>query len=183
MVNEFFKELSDHIAINCPFIERVGKNVNFVKGEKGFVLPVQCFDEDCDEVKTFLLPQKSIDSLIFFELNSAVKEVDDSCSQIFRLNFNAFFWYNCEKIEVIIDGTPKKCCEKIDYLHQKIIKSIMSFKNSVYNSTEFQTSKSYVIEDMNYHPYYNFLINFDVRVHHDPCENNEKEILIKAKEC
>lgn len=183
MVNDFFKGLSDHIAINCPFIERVGKNVNYIQGEKGFVIPVQCFDEDCNESKTYLLPQKSVDSLLFFELNSSVKEVDDSCHKVYRLNFNVFFWYNCEKIEIIVDGQEKKCCDKIDYLHREIIKCINSYKNSVYNSTEFSISRRYINDDLNYHPYYNFFLNFDVRVDFNPCEKNEEIIEINAKEC
>lgn len=183
MVNDFFKGLSDHIAINCPFIERVGKNVNYIQNEKGSVLPVQCFDEDCNEPKTYLLPQKSVDSLLFFELNSSVKEVDDSCHQVYRLNFNVFFWYNCEKIDVTVNGNEKKCCKKIDYLHNEIIKCIKSYKNAVYNSTEFGISRRYINDDLNYHPFYNFFLNFDVRVTFNPCENNEEIIEINAKEC
>jgi hypothetical protein len=177
MISKFFNDLAEYLQSELTWLDRVGSNVTLLKKDNIFI-PISCFNDECKN-SNYLIPNNGISNILFFEFNSTSKSLKDPCTEINRLNFDLFFWFNCEKLDINVNGSDIDCCEKSDYLYSEILRVINKTNNVVINGVNYNINAGYLNDRTRYFPYFNFKINMTGTTVANPCENNNLEIQIK----
>ena len=180
MVNTFFKQLKEHLETDLPWLDNVGSNVTYFKGQNGIV-PISCFSEECKKNTGYLVPGNGAINIMFFEFLRSKKNLNDPCLEVNQIEFNLFFWFNCELIDVEIGGQEVDCCEKIDFLYNEIAKSLKKLGIFTIFTVDYNISAPYLTDKTTFYPYFNFKMKLGTTVTFNPCGNGD--ITVTPKVC
>lgn len=178
MINTFFKQLQEHLKTDLPWLETVGRNVSYLQGKDGLI-PVSCIDDECKGSTTALVPVSGKSNILFFDFRNSSKSLNDPCISSNKVEFDIFFWFDCTKLDVVVDGLEIECCEKLDFLYNSIEKSLQSLGIFTIFGTSYNIDAPFLTEKMRYYPYFNFKLRVGTTITFDECSYNNVDIQIK----